>query len=590
MKHFTLIMMMLVSSVVFAQNAPINFEAGGHGANWTWTVFENATNPPLEIISNPDPSGINTSATVAKFTALQAGAPWAGVESAHGATNLGPFVLNETNSTIKIMVWKSVISDVGIKLVAATGWAQPEKKVANTLINQWEELTFNFAGYLNPPPSEGQLDQIVVFPDFNLAGRTQDNIVYFDNITFHPASASPDMPTVAAPTPPARDPADVLSIYSHAYTNVPNTDFNPNWGQSTAVTFVTIAGNETIKYGNFNYQGTQFANPLNVTTMEKIHLDMWTSNATTVNFSLISTGPVETPFSLAITPNQWVSYDIPLSAFGIVNMADVIQFKFDGGTGTQSIYLDNIYFYKGGGGTADQPTVAAPTPPGRAPSDVMSIYSHAYANIAGTDFNPNWGQSTAVTFPQIAGNETIKYANFNYQGTQFANALNVTQMETLHLHMWTANATAVNVFCISPGPVETAFSLPITPNQWVSYHIPLTAFTNVNMANLIQFKFDGGNGSQTIFLDNIYFYRGPATSVPSLDENKVRMYPNPVKSGDQVQITAEVDQIEVYDAVGRKVLSTSTAVMNTAGLEQGIYIVRILTKSGRIQTERLFVN
>lgn len=82
------------------------------------------------------------------------------------------------------MVWKSVISDVGIKLVAASGWAQPEIKVANTLINQWEELTFDFSGYPNPPGSEGMYDQIVIFPDFDLSGRTQDNIIYFDNITF----------------------------------------------------------------------------------------------------------------------------------------------------------------------------------------------------------------------------------------------------------------------------------------------------------------------------------------------------------------------------------------------------------------------
>ena len=179
MKHFTLLCLMLFTSLTFAQNAPIDFEAGGNGASWTWTVFENSTNPALEIIANPDPSGINTSATVAKFTALQAGNPWAGCESLHGS-DLGPFVLNSTNSTIKIKVWKSVISDVGIKLASPTGWSQGEIKVANTLVNQWEEITFNFSSFMNPPASEGQLDQIIVFPDFNLGGRTQDNIIYFD--------------------------------------------------------------------------------------------------------------------------------------------------------------------------------------------------------------------------------------------------------------------------------------------------------------------------------------------------------------------------------------------------------------------------
>lgn len=506
MKIFTMFLMLLIATTGYAQNAPVNFEPGGQGANWTWTVFENATNPPVEIINNPDPSGINTSSKVAKFTALQAGNPWAGCESAHGSADLGPFVLNSTNSLIKIMVWKSVISDVGIKLVSSGGWALPEIKVANTLVNQWEELTFNFAAFPNPPAPDGPYDQIVVFPDFNLAGRTQDNIIYFDNITFNPQGSNPTEPTVAAPTPPARDPADVISIFSHVYANVAGTDFNPNWGQSTIVSFPLIQGNETMRYANFNYQGTQFASPLNVTQLTHLHIDMWTADATSVNVFCISPGPVETPFSLPITPGQWVSYDIPLTAFTNVNMADLIQFKFDGGNGSQTIFLDNIYFYKSGPAPTE-PSAAAPTPPARDPADVISIFSHAYANVAGTDFNPNWGQSTIVSFPLIQGNETMKYANFNYQGTQFAGALNVTQMTHLHLDMWTADATSVNIFCISPGPVETPFALAITPGQWVSYNIPLTAFTNVNMADLIQFKFDGGNGSQNIFLDNIYFYK-----------------------------------------------------------------------------------
>jgi len=314
-------------------------------------------NPPLEIIANPDPSGINTSATVAKFTALQAGQPYAGCESAHGA-DLGSFILDATNNQIKIMVWKSVISDVGMKLVAPTGWAQVEIKVANTVINQWEELTFNFSAYVNPPASEGQLDQVVVFPDFDLAGRTQDNVIYFDNITFNAQGATPDEPTVAAPTPPGRDPQNVMSVYSGAYTNIAGTDLNPNWGQSTLVSFVTIEGDETMKYANFNYQGTQFASPLNVTGMDALHVDMWTADATSVNIYCISTGPVETAYALPITPNQWVSYDIPVAAFAGVDLADVIQFKFDGGAGTQTLFLDNLYFYIGDPLGLNNPTTA----------------------------------------------------------------------------------------------------------------------------------------------------------------------------------------------------------------------------------------
>ena len=81
---------MIVSGFLFPQNSPIDFETGGYGATWTWTVFENGSNPPLEIVTNPNTGGINSSATVAKFTALQAGQPWAGCESLHGS-DIGTF-------------------------------------------------------------------------------------------------------------------------------------------------------------------------------------------------------------------------------------------------------------------------------------------------------------------------------------------------------------------------------------------------------------------------------------------------------------------------------------------------------------------
>ncbi len=88
---------------VTGQNIPIDFEEPGNGADWTWTTFENDSNPALEIIPNPDASGLNTSSTVAKFTALQAGQPFAGCETLHGA-GIGTFTIEASSSIIRIMV------------------------------------------------------------------------------------------------------------------------------------------------------------------------------------------------------------------------------------------------------------------------------------------------------------------------------------------------------------------------------------------------------------------------------------------------------------------------------------------------------
>merc|ERR1712127_580604 len=168
-------------------NASISFEPGEFGNTWTWTVFENDDNPPLEIIANPDPSGVNTSNTVAKFTARTEGQPFAGVESLHGA-DLGVFDLTSETSTVTIMGWKTKISDVGIKFATPSGGAQPEIKVANTLVNQWEELTFDFSDYIGLGETTG-LDQIIIFPDF--IDREADDIIYFDNITIGSSVSTP---------------------------------------------------------------------------------------------------------------------------------------------------------------------------------------------------------------------------------------------------------------------------------------------------------------------------------------------------------------------------------------------------------------
>jgi hypothetical protein len=160
---------------------PVDFEAGGTGAGYSWTVFENADNPSVQIVANPDSSGANSSATVARFTARQAGAAFAGAETVHG--DFGPLTLDVTNSLVKIMVYKTGISDVGIKFAIANGGAQGEIKVANTLVNQWEELTIDFSGNIGFFEAIN-LDQLIVFQDFNLDGRTSDTVSYFDNITF----------------------------------------------------------------------------------------------------------------------------------------------------------------------------------------------------------------------------------------------------------------------------------------------------------------------------------------------------------------------------------------------------------------------
>jgi hypothetical protein len=168
-------------------NQPIDFEDGGFGADWTWTVFENDSNPPLEIIDNPDPAGINTTSKVAQFTALETGGAFAGFETVEG--QLGEFLFTSENCVVTVDVWKSVTSNVSVKFDAGAppnDWGTALVTSVNSETDQWETLTFNFCEVSpeqqNPPEEFGGLKRIAIFPDNE--ERDQNNVIYIDNITF----------------------------------------------------------------------------------------------------------------------------------------------------------------------------------------------------------------------------------------------------------------------------------------------------------------------------------------------------------------------------------------------------------------------
>ena len=320
-----------------SQNAPIDLEAGGNGADWTWTVFENDTNPPLEIVANPDPSGINTSETVAKFTALQLGQPYAGVESMHGS-DIGTFDLTASNALVNIMVYKTKISDVGIKYVTPSGGAQMELKVANTVVNQWELITIDFSDYIGLGETTG-LDQIVIFPDF--IARDADDVIYFDNISFGPFEQGE---IIELPVDFELDTDYGLIGFEGAEsTVVANPDTS---GENTSETVV-----ETIKTeGAQFYAGTAMGldAPIDFSESEIISIKTWSPKADIpVRLKLEAAGDVFIELDTNTTlENQWetLTWDFSGQTAGIDFTTVVVFFEFvpdlpgDGST----YYYDDI--------------------------------------------------------------------------------------------------------------------------------------------------------------------------------------------------------------------------------------------------------
>ena len=358
---------------------------------------------------------------------------------------------------------------------------------------------------------------------------------YLDNVYLHGnGGGTVTEPAEAAPTPPERDPGDVISVYGDEYDNLEGTDY-PDWGQATIVSDVQIEGNNTLKFAGLNYQGIQLASGQDVTGMEYIHLDFWTVNSTALNVYLISTGPVEAAKALTVPTTGWTSVDIPLTDFSAVDLADIIQMKFDG---NGDIYLDNIYFYRTGG-TASGPTTAPADPPARDAADVISVYGEAYGTEVGLA-NVDWDAGSSFAEETIAGNKLLKTDFVDFLGTQLNSVVDATDMTHFHMDIWIDDDfEAGQIF--NPkwsnhagGAGETnafEFTRPVGDNdtrKWISIDVPISDFTGDHTrADLTQFLISVAGKIDVAYIDNIYFYKDgggggatePATPAPAPTED-----------------------------------------------------------------------
>ncbi|HLP05174.1 MAG TPA: T9SS type A sorting domain-containing protein [Paludibacter sp.] len=201
-------------------------------------------------------------------------------------------------------------------------------------------------------------------------------------------------PDVAAPAPPARSAAKVISFFSDAYANVSGVNFNPNWGQNTQVSTVDVAGNSTLKYANLNYQGTEFASQ-NALTMNKLHVDVWSSDATSFQITPISTGPKEKLFTCTpLVLNQWNSFDIDLSEFTDVVFSDIFQFKV---VGNGTVYIDNLYLYDSSPTVDTEAPTAFTATKGAVTSDAVELLLNATDNSGAVNYTITYGTTTLTT-------------------------------------------------------------------------------------------------------------------------------------------------------------------------------------------------
>jgi len=431
------------------------------------------------------------------------------------------------------------------------------------------------------------------------------------NVVVAGNAVTPQEPLTAAPTP-TRPAANVVSMFSNAYTNVTVDTWRTDWSNAT-LTDLQIAGNDTKKYSALSFVGVEAtSSPINATAMTTFHLDAWTPNMTAFRVKLVDFGAdgafaggddVEHEITYVPTLNGWNSYEIPLADFGgLTTRGHIAQLIFSGLPDAAGvIYIDNVYFHNVPTSNPNEPMTAAPTPT-RPAASVISMFSNAYTNVAVDTWRTVWS-SANLTDLQIAGNDTKKYSALNFVGVETVNSqINATNMQYFHVDAWTPNMTTFRVKLVDFGANgvyqgtpndDTEFELSYTPvlNQWNGYDIPLSSFTGLtSRAHIAQLIFSGNPaGAGTVFVDNVYFSNTPLASA-TFNLADVKMFPNP--SSDVVTITAKkvIDSIAVYSVIGQEIKqinpNADSVVLDIADLQAGIYVVKV-TADGATATSRL---
>lgn len=166
----------ITSTIIYdAYGLPITYELAtqNYAVGGTFGGVETA------VIANPFATGINTSATVWKYTKTIGAAGWSGTYSGLDA----PIDFAKGNK-IKLYIYAK---EVGKKLNVELEWAvggNPANgvavlKVANTVANAWEELVFDFST-ISGIPADAKFTQLVFRYDDAADGTGE--VIYIDNI------------------------------------------------------------------------------------------------------------------------------------------------------------------------------------------------------------------------------------------------------------------------------------------------------------------------------------------------------------------------------------------------------------------------
>lgn len=386
MKKITLLFILLAVSFGYSQQVLIeDFESSPALHSWSGAAVAVGNDA---VSSN----GQNMEVTLV----AAAGDPWQGAAVTLPA---GTVMDLTTDKTVTVDVYSTIALTIMGKVESNSGAAASAVDSAHGGAG-WQTITFDFTSNNQDGtgPANGEYNLFAVFPNRDGAGGWGNPVIgsvtQYDNLTAVlgvPAETCTDgiqnngetdvdcggpncdpcpvPPSTAAPTPPARLEADVLSIFSSSmYTDVTasgiNTFAGASWDnitiESTDDTRRLTAPNPG---GGAQYEYFGASPALDLTDFSHLHVDFYVEGSVApgqlfqvflLNFPNYPDGAgatnLNTSFDVnALGSGTWISGDVELSTFGGDLTRDkvaLVQLVAAGAPAFGPIYIDNIYFHK----------------------------------------------------------------------------------------------------------------------------------------------------------------------------------------------------------------------------------------------------
>ncbi len=588
----------------------IVFFAFAANAQYIYTDFDANQNEifsgwpnQVQVVTNPDASGVNTSAMVGQWQRSTE-------QYANIYCELDGNIDFSTGETFYLKVWSPIACDVLFKLEDQNNSSVfVENMQSVSTPNQWVQLAFDFTG-----AASETYNKIVIFMDFS---TTTDNTFFFDDVE------GPEYEGGIIPG----DPVTLPVTFDDENVNYNLVDFGGNISEivedptnATNMVVKTIKTDGAELWAGTTIGGTAgFANPIPFEPgSTNMTVKIWSPDAN-IPIRLKAEDPndptvsVETE-TMTTVAEDWetLTFDFSNEASGTnpINFANTYQklsvffnFGTTGATaGEKTYYWDDVAFE---GGTGPKPLMEA---------DVQDNFENdGYSTIDTWQFqDPDLVDITIVEDPVNPANHVMDYyrsGTFEWTNAQFILDFRM-DLSTRNVFEAKAFFPSSNDYSGDLTPTlalklqnsllggnayqtQTEIKIPVdTFDEWVTLQFDFSIVADsVNYDQVVvQFGGEGHFVPGQFYLDDLQLLN--PVSITENTSRELALYPNPASEYINIANHDQLSRFEMYNMNGARVIHFQNDVpqhISVGNLPAGLYTVKALDSKEGIYTTKLMV-